>query len=82
LKGFKRIALASGETKLVTFSLPVSVLGFYGRSHNKIVEPGEIKVMIGTSSDDIHLQGCFQISGDVTDVSKENAFFSDVQVHH
>lgn len=28
------------------------------------------------------LQGYFQINGDVTDVSQENAFFSEVQVHN
>ncbi len=80
LKGFKRVALAAGETRQVTFSLPVSALGFYNRDLRKVVEPGEIRFMIGTSSEEIDLNGRFQIIGDVTDVSQSRAFFSEVTV--
>jgi beta-glucosidase len=80
LKGFKRIALATGETQQVTFSLPVSMLGFYNRALCKVVEPGEIQFMIGTSSEEIHLNGRFQISGETTDVSQSRAFFSEATV--
>ena len=78
LKGFKRVTLTAGETRQVTFSLPVSALGFYNRDLCKVVEPGEIQFMIGTSSEEIHLSGRFQITGEVTDVSQNGTFFSEV----
>ncbi len=80
LKGFKRVALTAGETKQVTFSLPLSALGFYNQALCKVVEPGEIQFMIGTSSEEIHLHGRFQIIGETTDVSQSRAFFSEATV--
>ena len=80
LKGFKRVALAAGETKQITFSLPLSALGFYNQALCKVVEPGEIQFMIGTSSEEIHLHGRFQIIGETTDVSQSRAFFSTATV--
>jgi beta-glucosidase len=56
------------------------MLGFYNRALCKVVEPGEIQFMIGTSSEEIHLNGRFQISGETTDVSQSRAFFSEATV--
>nr|WP_245616014.1 beta-glucosidase BglX [Allomuricauda lutaonensis] len=50
LKGFKKIMLAPGETREVTFTLTDAELGFYDQSHNWVVEPGTFDVMVGTSS--------------------------------
>ena len=77
LKGFKRVALAAGESRRLTFALPVSALGLYDRDMRKVVEPGEIQFMIGTSSAEIALNGRFHIIGNVTDVSQNGAFFSE-----
>ena len=82
LKGFKRVAVPAGETRQVTFSLPISSLGFYNRELRKVVEPGDIQFMIGTSSEAIHLDGRFQIIGETKDVSQNCAFFSEATVTH
>jgi beta-glucosidase len=63
LKGFKRIPLAPGESRTVAFDMPIDQLGFYDEALHLIVEPGMIEVMIGSSSEDIRLQGSFQILG-------------------
>ncbi len=51
LKGFRKIQLLPGESKLISFTLTDKELGFYDNSGNFIVEPGDFDVMIGTSSE-------------------------------
>lgn len=50
LKGFEQIELKAGETRKVNFIIDEEKLGFYDNQGNWIVEPGEFKVFIGTSS--------------------------------
>ncbi|MCK9158987.1 MAG: glycoside hydrolase family 3 C-terminal domain-containing protein [Bacteroidaceae bacterium] len=52
LKDFARIALKSGESKLVNFVVTPDKLGFYDKKMNWIVEPGKFFVMVGPSSED------------------------------
>ena len=80
LKGFKRVTLAPGEKKTVTFTLAVSQLGFYDRHMQFVVEPGTIEVLVGSSSEDIQLTGELEIVGETTDVSAIKTFFSAVDV--
>jgi beta-glucosidase len=79
LKGFKRISLAPGESVQITFQLPVNHMAFYDRSMNFVVEPGEIEVMLGSSSADIRLRGQFEISGETTEV--DQVFTTPVEIH-
>ncbi|HEY6246342.1 MAG TPA: glycoside hydrolase family 3 N-terminal domain-containing protein [Pyrinomonadaceae bacterium] len=53
LKGFKRITLKPGETQRVEFTLGPEHLGFYNREMKYVVEPGEFKVFVGSSSEDV-----------------------------
>lgn len=54
LKRFKKIALAPGQTKGVTFTITPQDLKFFDDTkHEWIVEPGKFKAMIGASSTDI-----------------------------
>jgi len=61
LKGFKKVHLKSGESATVTFTLSPEHLQMYDRNMNRIVEPGVFKVMVGSSSERIHLDGEFEI---------------------
>lgn len=54
LKRFKKITLAPGQTKKVTFTITPQDLKFFDDTkHEWIVEPGKFKAMIGASSTDI-----------------------------
>lgn len=54
LKRFKKITLAPGQTKEVTFTITPQDLKFFDDTkHEWIVEPGKFKAMIGASSTDI-----------------------------
>jgi len=61
LRGFERVNLRPGETKNVSFALGFSDLALWDRSMHFVVEPGAFRVMIGSSSEDIRLQGEFEI---------------------
>ena len=61
LRGFERIHLKAGETKTVTFTLSRDDLGLWDRQMHFVVEPGKFKVMIGSGSEDIRLNGEFTV---------------------
>lgn len=50
LKGFKRVDLKAGESKVVEFTLKASDLAFYGRNLAKAVEPGDFDIWVGGDS--------------------------------
>lgn len=50
LKGFRKVSLAAGERKTVTFMLSEKELGFYNGLGEFVVEPGEFDVYVGGSS--------------------------------
>src|SRR5437763_7825044 len=52
LRGFERIHLNPGETKTVSFTLNRDDLALWNRQMHFVVEPGKIKVMIGSGSED------------------------------
>jgi beta-glucosidase len=56
LRGFKRIALNAGETKMVTFGIDPEKLAFHNIEMNYVVEPGIFEIMTGSSSRDTDLQ--------------------------
>jgi beta-glucosidase len=51
LKAFKRVTLDPGEEQKVSFTVGPKQLRFYDRLMNRVVEPGEFEIMVGTSSD-------------------------------
>ena len=57
LKGFKRIHLTAGETKEVEFTITPALLSMVDTNMNRVVEPGDFRIMIGASSKDIRLRG-------------------------
>lgn len=62
LCGFDRIHLGPGETKTVSFKLPAQELELINRQGNRVVEPGTFKVMLGSGSEDLRLNGEFQVA--------------------
>ncbi len=62
LRGFERVNIKPNETKTVTFTLKPENLEMLDINMKWIVEPGKFKVMIGSSSEDIRLNGEFEIT--------------------
>jgi beta-glucosidase len=56
LKGFKKIALAPGETQTVALEITPESLAFFDVNMDYVVELGEFEILIGNSSRDADLQ--------------------------
>ncbi|RPI23311.1 MAG: beta-glucosidase, partial [Acidobacteria bacterium] len=56
LKGFERVTLDPGESRTVTLEITPDRLAFYDIDMQFRVEPGQFRVMVGTSSRDQDLQ--------------------------
>ncbi|MGC2401418.1 MAG: glycoside hydrolase family 3 C-terminal domain-containing protein [Acidobacteriaceae bacterium] len=62
LKGFRRVSLAPGETKVVDFTLDRSAMAFYSTAKKDwVAEPGQFDVLVGSSSRDIRLKASFDL---------------------
>ena len=64
LAGFCRVDLEPGQKKRVSFELHADQTAFLDRDMRWKVEKGEIAVEVGTSSEDIRLNGAFSIAKD------------------
>jgi beta-glucosidase len=53
LQGFKRISLAAGETKKVEFTLTAYNFSFINSEMKRVVEAGEIDIMVGGNSEEL-----------------------------
>jgi len=61
LRGFERVHLRPGEARTINFVLRRDDLALWDRNMRFVVEPGKFKVMIGSGSEDIRLNGEFGI---------------------
>ena len=62
LRGFKRIELAAGARKRVTFSLTPEQFAFLGPRGQWLIEAGRIDFWVGASSADLRSNGSFEIT--------------------
>lgn len=77
LQGFARVDLAPSETKRVTFFVSPTQTAFLDRDMSWKVEKGEIRVMIGSASDDLRLEGSFFIEKTETVMGRKRRFFAE-----
>ncbi len=53
LKDFARVTIEPGESKRLIFSVTPESLQFYNRNMDRVIEPGEFEIMLGTNSTDL-----------------------------
>ena len=63
LTGFARVSLDPGEDVDVQFSLHADRTAFTGIGMQRIVEPGDVEILVGTSADDLPCRATFAITG-------------------
>ena len=62
LKGFGKVWLEPGQTKTVAISFGRDALSFFdAENHRWVAEPGQFKVLIGASSEDIRAEAEFSL---------------------
>ena len=61
LKGFQKIYLKKGASTTIQFLLKPSDLEMWNEKMERVIEPGEFRVMIGASSRDLKLKGTITV---------------------
>jgi beta-glucosidase len=80
LVGFVRVSLGVNEETEVTITVDMRQLAFHNINMKQVVEPGEMELYVGTSSEDIRLQDSFKIIGEEIEVLRK-VFSSKVTVN-
>ncbi|MEV4280218.1 glycoside hydrolase family 3 N-terminal domain-containing protein [Actinoplanes xinjiangensis] len=63
LTGFQRVELAAGAAAEVVFHVHTDRTAFTGRDVKRIVEPGELRVLAGTSAGDLPCAATVELTG-------------------
>jgi beta-glucosidase-like glycosyl hydrolase len=80
LAGFARVGLAPGEGVDVTFRVHADRTAYPNRELERIVEPGDIEVMVGTSSADLPCRGRVRLTGSLRVVGHDRQLITPVEL--
>lgn len=80
LGGFRRVTLRPGEEAEVRFRMELSQLGYYNENMEFVVEPGELTVMLGSSSQDLPEQKTVRLTGEPVNVMGKRAYVCETDV--
>jgi beta-glucosidase len=73
LKAFAKVRLEPGQRKTVTFEVGGDALSFYDPARQCwVAEPGEFKVLVGSSSKDIRLVGGFTLLDEPAEMENDS----------
>lgn len=65
LKSFVKEGLEPGRNKPIMFNLPIEAFSLINREMQRVVEPGDFDILIGTSSRDIHCRSTITIREEI-----------------
>ncbi|HET7846488.1 MAG TPA: glycoside hydrolase family 3 N-terminal domain-containing protein [Acidimicrobiia bacterium] len=82
LKAFARVRLTAGQSAAIEFGLPIGQIGFYDHGFDYVVEPGQIDVLVGTSSVDLVEAGSFSVVPDPSGRPPQKVFDGTIEVRH
>jgi beta-glucosidase len=80
LRGFRRVRLAPGERRRVTFRLAAEQLAFTDRDGRLVIEPGRVRVMVGTSAVELPCQADLELTGEATVLAQRSRYVTTVEV--
>ena len=80
LAGFARVGVAPGEAVDVRFRVHADRTAYTNRDFERIVEPGDIEVMVGTSAADLPCRGRVRLTGPVRVVGHDRQLMTPVEV--
>jgi beta-glucosidase-like glycosyl hydrolase len=80
LAGFVRVRVEPGEAKDVKFSVHADRTAYTNPQLQRIVEPGDIEVLVGTSAADLPCRATFRLTGPVRIVGHDRRLTTPVDV--
>jgi beta-glucosidase len=80
LVGFARVTLEPGAEAEVRFAVHADRTAFTGRDLQRIVEPGEIEVFVGTSAEHLPLRDTVRLTGPLRVVGSDRRLVTPVEV--
>ncbi len=80
LRGYKRVTLAPGETRTVTFTLSAQQFLYWKPGAGWTVDAGEIELMVGNAADAIHARATVEIIGSAAGSIEPAAIETPVEV--
>ena len=80
LSGFRKVHLEAGEKKTVKFRLKLAQLGYYNEDMEFVVEPGELTVYCGDSSDCLPVSKTVELTGEKVCVMGKRSYICETEV--
>jgi beta-glucosidase len=80
LTGFTRVPLEPGEAKDVSFRVHADRTAYTNRRLDRIVEPGDIDVLVGTSAGDLPCHATVRLTGPVRTVGSDRVLLTPVTI--
>ena len=77
LRGFRRVSLAPGECRTVTFRLSAEQFAYVGADHRRVIEPGDIDLYVGTSSVDLPLAATLRLVGPTVELRDRHRYLTE-----
>uniref|UniRef100_UPI003F864AD0 glycoside hydrolase family 3 C-terminal domain-containing protein n=1 Tax=Actinosynnema sp. TaxID=1872144 RepID=UPI003F864AD0 len=80
LVGFARVELEPGQVARVAFRVHADRTSFTGRDGVRIVEPGELRLLVGCSSEDVRWEHPVRLLGETRVVGHDRVLVTPVEV--
>jgi beta-xylosidase len=80
LRGFCRVDLAPGECRTVRFGLSAEQFAYVGVDYRRIIEPGPVTLMVGSSSVDLPCQASIRLVGPIVELVDRHHYLTETTV--
>jgi beta-glucosidase len=80
LLGFRRVRLAAGERRTVAFELGAEQFAYTAADLRRVVEPGRVTFLAGTSSADLPLRATVELVGPTVEVVDRSRYLTVTRV--
>jgi hypothetical protein len=80
LAGFTRVRLEPGAAAVVRFVVHADRTAFTGRDLQRVVEPGDIEVLVGTSAAHLPCRSTVRLTGPLRAVGHDRRLVTEVEV--
>lgn len=77
LRGFRRVSLAPGERRTVSFRLSAEQFAYVGADYRRVIEPGAIRLFAGSSSTDLPLTAVVELTGPTVELVARHRYLTE-----